>query len=120
MYRLDCLRVGDHQVVVAAVGAFSTKLFGSQIHFLQAGAHGAVENQNALVQGIQVSSVGVLTFHNPLPINKNLSGYERPRVCMAALICQNPRLSGVSAGIGTADVAAVAEVSTGRSLHLSG
>jgi len=39
---------------------------------------------------------------------------------MAALICQNPRLGGFSAGIGTAYSAAVAEVSTGRSLHLSG
>jgi len=50
-------------------------------------------------------------------IIKNLSGVER--LLPIHLIFQNIRCAAVSAGVGTSMVA-VAEVSQGRSLHLSG
>ena len=46
-------RVGDNQVIVAAEGAFAAKMFGGQVLALQVGAHGAIKDQNALLQCIQ-------------------------------------------------------------------
>ncbi len=56
----NCLGIGDHQVIVATGGAFTAKMLWGQVLPVKIGTHRAIKQQNALINGIQVSPVGQL------------------------------------------------------------
>src|SRR5690606_18821770 len=51
---LDEIRPGDHQVVVAPLQLRATEVLGGQVVALDRGAHGAIEDDDALAEGAQV------------------------------------------------------------------
>ena len=46
MHRLHCIRLGDHQIFVATLQGFSTKIIGTEVQLLQGGARSSVEHQH--------------------------------------------------------------------------
>ena len=57
-------RIRDDEVVVAAVVLFAAEVFGGQVLELQAGAHGTVEDEHFLFEGVEVCAVGVFSFES--------------------------------------------------------
>ena len=46
MHRLHCIRLGDHQIFVAAFQGFTTEIIGTEVQLLQRGTRGSVEHQH--------------------------------------------------------------------------
>ena len=65
VHGFDCLRGGDDQVIVTAVGALAAKINSGEVELLQAGAHCPVKNQYFLIEQVKIFSVGVFSSHNP-------------------------------------------------------
>ena len=51
---LDEIRPGDHQVVVVPLQLRAAEVLGGQVVALDRGAHGAIEDDDALAEGAQV------------------------------------------------------------------
>ena len=62
MHRFDGVGPGEHEDVVAARVAFAAEIVCTELHGLQAGAHGAVVDQNAFCESVQIAAVGVATL----------------------------------------------------------
>jgi hypothetical protein len=54
--------IRDDEIVVASVVLFAAKMFGGQVLQLQARAHRAIEDEDFLFEGVEVTAVGVLSF----------------------------------------------------------
>ena len=54
--------IRDDEVVVAAVVLLAAEMFGSQVLDLQARAHRAVEDEDFLFEGVEVTAVGVFSI----------------------------------------------------------
>ena len=54
MHLLHHLRLRDHQIVVAPYQVLAAKVGGAQVVALQGGAHGAVEDEDAALEGGEV------------------------------------------------------------------
>lgn len=60
--------IRDDEVVVASVILFAAKMFGGEMLQLQTGAHRAVEDEDFLFEGVEVTAVGVVVLgHNNSP-----------------------------------------------------
>ena len=59
MDRLDHIRAGQHEVIVAPLERFSAEVIGREVVALDVRAHRAVEYQHAVVEGVEVARVAV-------------------------------------------------------------
>ena len=73
MNRLDDIRFGDHQIVVAAVQFFAAEIDRAEVARLHAGAHRAVEDHDVIGQRIEIGSVGMRDKFQVSPRRKIMS-----------------------------------------------
>ena len=104
MNLLHCLRVGNNEIIIAAKRFFTTVMSCVEIHFLKAGAHGAVKNEYALIEGIQESPVCILPCHCVPPKTKNASLNERGVLYEVSHSHLSESPFRVSDGIGTSQI----------------
>jgi hypothetical protein len=115
---LDRLRAGQRQVIIAAEIAFTAVVLAGELLSGQVRAHGAVKNDGAPAQYFQVIGMNGSCFtqsKSSLYIKKPL---RSERLCVA--YSHLPEFRKRFCRIWHQRLRAVAEVSAGRSLHLSG
>jgi hypothetical protein len=56
--------IRDDEVVVASVVLLAAEMFGGQVLGLQACSHRAVEDEDFLFEGVEVTAVGVFAIHS--------------------------------------------------------
>ena len=54
--------IRDDKVVVTSVVSLAAEMFRSQVLYLQAGAHRAIEDEHFLFEGVEVAAVGVFAL----------------------------------------------------------
>ncbi len=54
--------IRDDEIVVASVVLLAAEMFGSEVLDLQAGSHRAIEDEDFLFEGVEVTAVGVFSL----------------------------------------------------------
>ena len=59
MNGLNHVRTGDDQIIVAAVEVLTAKILRGEVVILDAGAHGAIKDDDMILDGIQVAAIAI-------------------------------------------------------------